>query len=64
VTAQGIDQHGSLPHEQVAGAVEHQHRLLLRALDSHIAHGRAGHGLADPLRIKSIDFAALDIGRP
>jgi hypothetical protein len=35
---QGIDQAGALPHQQVAGAVDQQHRLLLLALDRHEPH--------------------------
>src|SRR5829696_4494313 len=61
MTAQSIDQHGPLPHEQLARAVEHQHGLLLWAFDGHIAHGRAGHGLANTRSIKRVAFAAFDI---
>jgi hypothetical protein len=62
VAPQGIDQHGSLAHEQVASAVEHQYGLLLRTFDDHIAHGRTGHGLADAFSIKRIALAAFDLG--
>ena len=62
MTTQSIDQHGPLPHEQLACTVEHQHGVLLRALDGHIAHGRAGHGLAYARSIKGIALAAFNIG--
>ncbi len=33
VTADGIDQHGALPHQQLTGPVKHQHALTIGALD-------------------------------
>ena len=62
MAAQGVHQHGPLPHQQVARPVQHQHRLLLGGLDRHEPHRRPRHRLADRLGIGRIGLATLDVG--
>jgi hypothetical protein len=51
VATQGIDEHGALTHQEIAGAVHHERRLLRFGLDRHIACARPRHRLADRLGI-------------
>ncbi len=62
VSAQAIDQHGALAHQQLASAMHDQHALLLFALHRHEAHVRPRHRLADRLRIGRVVLAALEVG--
>ena len=43
VAADRGDQHSLLAHQEFARAVQDEHRLPLRALGRHEAHGRASH---------------------
>jgi hypothetical protein len=65
--AQRIGGHGALAHQQLTGAMQRQHRLLLGVLHRHKAHARALHGLADRLGVAAIGLVALharlDVGR-
>ena len=61
VAAQGIDQHGALADEQASRPVQHQHALLLRALDRNEAHRRPGHCLADRFGVGRIILLPLDV---
>ncbi len=51
VPAQPVDQHRSLPHQQVTRPVQHQRGLLVHALGGHKAHGRPRDRFADCLGI-------------
>jgi hypothetical protein len=57
MAAQRVDAHGALLDEQLAGLMQHQHRLLIRALDGHETHIRPGHCLADGRCIDRIILA-------
>ena len=61
MTAQRIDGHGSLLDQQFPSLVQHQHGLLIRALDRHEPHLGPRHGLADRSRVIRIVLAALKI---
>jgi hypothetical protein len=61
VSAQRIDQHGSLTDQKVAHFVQHKDRLLLGGLDGNKTHRRPGHRFCDRLRIGSIRLAALHV---
>ena len=67
VGPQGVGQHRALTDQKIAGPVQHEHALLLGALDWHEAHVRARHCLADRLSICRVVLAplhgGLDIGR-
>ena len=67
MTADGVDQHGPLTHQQLASPVQHQYSLALGALDRHEPHGRPGHRLADRFGITRVGLATLhvrlDVGR-
>src|SRR4051795_10963940 len=52
--AQGIDDLGPLPHQEIAGPEYKSGSLGLLAFGSHEAHGRALGGLADRLGICGI----------
>ena len=54
VTAQGIDQGRPLPDQEIAGSVQHEGALLLRALDRDEAHRRPRDGLTDRRRVRGI----------
>ena len=56
VTAQGIDQGRPLPNQEIAGSVQHEGALLLRALDRDEAHRRPCDGLADRSRVRASFF--------
>jgi hypothetical protein len=62
VSAQAIDQHGALAHQQFPRAMQDQHALLLFALHRHEAHVRPCHRLADRLGIGRVVLAALEVG--
>ena len=62
VTAQGIDQGRPLPNQEIAGSMQHEGALLLRALDRDEAHRRPCDGLADRRRIRSIILLPAQIG--
>ncbi len=62
VTADGVDQHGPLTHQQLASPVQHQYSLALGALDRHEPHGRPGHRLADRLGISGVVLLPPHIG--
>jgi hypothetical protein len=62
VPAHGVDQLRALAHEQVAGTVQHQRRLLRFALHRHEPHGGPRYRLADRRRVGGIVLAALDVG--
>ena len=62
VTAQGIDQGRSLPDQEIAGSVQHEGALLLRALDRDEAHRRPRDGLADRRRVRGIILLSAQIG--
>jgi hypothetical protein len=62
VTAQGVNQHGPLPHKKIPHLVEHQHRLLIPHLDGDNAYGRPSDAFRDRLRVGCIGLAALDVG--
>ena len=61
VSAQRIDQHGSLTDQKVAHLVQHQYRLSFIRLHGNKAHRRSGHCLGDGLCVGSIGLAALHI---
>src|SRR5665213_432822 len=61
LAAQGIDQSGTLPYEELARPVQHQARLLLRALDVDKSHRWPGDCLTDSLGVDSVVLAALYI---
>jgi hypothetical protein len=58
--AQGIDDLGPLPHQEIAGPEHESGSLGLLAFGSHEAHGRALGGLADRLGICGIVLLPLD----
>src|SRR3954463_11561507 len=58
--AQGIDDLGPLPHQEIAGPEHESGGLGLLAFGSHEAHGRALGGLADRLGIRGIVLLPLD----
>jgi hypothetical protein len=60
--AQRVDGHGSLLDQQIPGLVQHQHGLLIGALDRHEPHVGARHGLADRRCIVRVVLAAFDVG--
>ena len=60
VPAQRIDQLGSLTHEQLPSAVQHEHGLLFLALDGHEPHGRPRYSLANGGSICRIVLASLN----
>ena len=62
VTAQGIDQGRPLPDQEIAGSMQHEGALLLRALDRDEAHRRPCDGLADRSRIRGIILLPAQIG--
>ena len=62
VTAQGIDQGRPLPDQEIAGSVQHEGALLLRALDRDEAHRRPCDGLADRSRVRGIILLPAQIG--
>ena len=62
MAAQGIDDLGPLPHQQIAGPEYDRCGLGLLALGRHEAHGRALGRLADRLRIGRIVLLPLDEG--
>jgi len=60
--AQRIDEHGPLPDQQLAGPMQHQHRLLVDGLDRNQPHVRARHRLGDGRRVRRVVLlAALDV---
>src|SRR5688500_6486676 len=61
MAADSIDDLGALAYRHLADPVDHQHLLLLRALDGHEAHSGPGHGLADRLGIGSVILVSLDV---
>lgn len=61
LAAQGVDQHGALPHQQISRPMQHQDRLLVSAFNGNEAHRRTGYRLADRLGVHRIVFAALYI---
>src|SRR4051812_33828475 len=58
--AQGIDNLGPLPHQEIARPEHESGGLGLLAFGSHEAHGRALGGLADRLGIRGIVLLPLD----
>ena len=62
VTAQGIDQGRPLPNQKIAGSMQHEGALLLRALDRDEAHRRPCDGLTDRRRIRGIILLPAQIG--
>ena len=58
MTADRVDQHSALAHQQFVRAVQDKHRLPFRALGRHEAHGRAPHRLADRLGIGGVVLLA------
>jgi hypothetical protein len=58
--AQGIDDLGPLPHQEIARPEHESCGLGLLAFGSHEAHGRALGGLADRLGIGGIVLLPLD----
>ena len=58
--AQGIDDLGPLPHQEIARPEDESGGLGLLAFGSHEAHGRALGGLADRLGICGIVLLPLD----
>ena len=62
VTAQGIDQGGSLPDQEIAGAVQHEGALLLRGLDRNEAHRRSRDGFTDRRRVRCVVLLPTQIG--
>ena len=48
--------------KSIPALVQHQHGLIIGALDRHKAHVRARHRLTDRSRINRVVLAALDIG--
>ena len=59
---QGIDQLGSLAHQQIACSMLHQSSLLLGRFDRYEPHGWPPHRLADRLSVGGIVLVALDVG--
>jgi hypothetical protein len=57
-----VDAHRALLDQQFAGLVQHQHRLLIRALDRHEPHAGPRHRLTDRRRVDGVVLAPLDIG--
>ena len=62
MAAQGIDRRRALADQLVAHPMQHQHRLLRRALDRYEPHARPLHGLAACLGVGRIMLVALDVG--
>ena len=62
MAAQRVDAHRSLLDQQLPGLVQHQHGLLIRALDRHETHVGPRHRLADRRRVGRVVLAALDVG--
>jgi hypothetical protein len=58
---QCIDEHRSLPDQEITDTVRDERRLLLRALDRHEAHGRPPHSLTDRFGISCIVLVALHV---
>jgi hypothetical protein len=54
VAPQGIDQHGTLPDQEIADTVRDERCLLLRSLDRHEAHGGPAYSLADSFGVGRI----------
>jgi hypothetical protein len=64
MTAQTVGQHRPLPDQKIPRLVQHQRPLLVDRLDGEEAHGRLGHGFADPLGARHVGLASLDVGLP
>src|ERR1019366_26873 len=62
VSADRVDQHGPLTHQQLAGSMQRQHALTLGALDRHEAHRRPGYRLADRFGVGSSVLLPTNIG--
>ena len=62
MAAKRIDAHRPLFDQQFARLVQHQRRLLLRALDRNEAHSGARHRFAAGIGVDRVVLAALDIG--
>lgn len=61
VAPQRIDQHGTLPNQQIADTVRSERCLLFWGLDRHKAHRGPAHGFADGFGIGRIMLVALHI---
>ena len=63
MTAQRIDDLGTLAHQQIAGSEHNRARLLFLALDGHKVHGRPLRCFADGFRVSRIvSFSARSCG--
>ena len=62
VTAQGVDGHGPLAHQEIPRYKKHGVGLTLCRFDRHKAHCRPRYRLADRFGIGRVGLAALDIG--
>jgi hypothetical protein len=62
MTAQRIDDLGTLAHQQIAGSEHNRARLLFLAHDSHKAHGRPLRCFADGFQVSRIVLLPLDKG--
>jgi hypothetical protein len=60
--AQGVDRRGALADQLVAQPVQHQQRLLVRALDRNEPHARALHRLAARRGVRGVVLVGLDVG--
>src|ERR1700691_5601952 len=62
MAAQRVHGHGPLLDHQGAGLMQHQHGLLVGALDRNEPHIGPRHRLADRRRIVGVVLAALEVG--
>jgi len=58
----GIEDHGALAHQEIAGPVQDKNALLFLGLDWNKTHVRSGDSLANRLGICSIILLAFDVG--
>jgi hypothetical protein len=59
---QRIDEHGTLTHQEIAGAVHHERRVLRFGLDRHVSCARPRHRLADCLGIGPVILVPAHVG--
>jgi hypothetical protein len=62
VTSQGVHRTGSLPCQEIARAMKHQHSLLLCTLDRNKPHAGSLGGLPARLGVCGVVFVRLHIG--
>ena len=61
MTADGVGELDTLPHEHQTDPMKPHDALLLRALDLDEAHRRSGHRLADRLGVRRVVLLPLDV---